>query len=81
MSVSEPLTGTFNSHEGWAACAACAALVRKGDREALARRSVKRYRKLYPHAIPLTLREVRRLHDTFWSNREGEGKPWDGTPG
>ena len=62
------------SHGGWAACPACSALVERGDRERLARRSAKRLIRTHPE-LGLSLRQVlpdvRRRHDDFWANREG----------
>lgn len=61
----------FNSHNEWAACDACHAIIETGNRDALARRSVERYREVNPHAFPLSLRVARAIQDAFWANREG----------
>lgn len=58
----------------WAACPACHALIVRGDRDKLARRSAKRMLKM-PGAPPMSLGNaidlIRGLQDEFWSRREG----------
>jgi hypothetical protein len=71
------------SHGGWAACSACHALIQRGDRDRLARRSAKRMIRNNPD-IPLVLsnatEHVRRLHDQFWANRDGPPVHHDSRP-
>lgn len=60
---------------GWAACNPCHALILRGDRVRLARRSAKRMVRSLPDNLLMSLGEatvhIRRLHDKFWANREG----------
>lgn len=70
----------FNSEGAWMACEPCAALIRQGDRVALAERGAEQFVKKYediPRALPraLLLAELRDLFDRFWSNREGAPTP------
>lgn len=57
----------------WRACHVCHALISRGDRDRLARRSAKRILRHDGYDLPFAQVEtlVRRLHDRFWSNREG----------
>lgn len=68
---------------GWAACSACHALIQRGDRVRLARRSAKRMIRDHPD-IPMVLDNaighVRRLQDAFWANREGPPIHHDSRP-
>lgn len=62
-------------HGGWAACNPCHALILRGDRDRLAKRSAKRMMRKHPDMgfiLSNLTAHVRRLHDQFWSNREGE---------
>lgn len=62
------------SSGGWAACNVCHALIERGARERLARRSAKRMLRI--HGMNMSLRDalglIRPFQDTFWANREGE---------
>ena len=62
----------------WAACPACKALIMRGDRNRLARRSAKRMIRNNPQ-LPMILgnltAHIRRRHDQFWENREGPPIP------
>lgn len=67
---------TWGSLGWWAACPACYRMIERGDRTGLAMRSAKRQMKMHPElrgAVSLreVTAEVRRLHDHFWSNRQG----------
>lgn len=68
---------------GWAACPACHALVIRGEREKLARRSAKRMIRKHPD-VPMLLGNVtvhcRRLQDAFWANRTGPPIPHNHRP-
>lgn len=59
---------------GWCACNACHALIERGARDRLARRSGKRLMRKHPD-LKLVLGNAtahcRRMQDEFWSNREG----------
>lgn len=74
---------TATSFGGWAACSACHALIQRGDRERLARRSAKRMIRDHPD-IPMLLGNVtvhvRRRQDAFWANREGPPIHHDSRP-
>jgi ferredoxin len=64
----------------WAACSACHALIVRGDRERLARRSAKRVQRKYAKRnVLMGLKDltahVRRRQDAFWTNREGPPFP------
>lgn len=64
----------------WAACPACHALILRGDRERLARRSAKRLQREYAKRnVFMSLKDltahIRRRHDDFWSNRQGPPFP------
>lgn len=76
------------SHGGWAACNVCHGLIERGDRERLAKRSAKRQvRKLASQRPPViwplgdAIAHIRRLHDQFWENREGEPVYHEHRPG
>lgn len=67
------------SHGDWLACPDCVALIRSGDREALAERGADRALDRVP--IPsqdrgelrrTVLLNIRRLQDNFWANRRGQ---------
>jgi hypothetical protein len=80
----QPTRRTFieaTMYGGWAACPACHALILRGDRIRLARRSAKRMQRLHGIRVPLKLIEaqLRVLHDDFWANREGAPIPADPT--
>lgn len=76
LSVDEMSIDGFSSGN-WAACPACHALIRRGDRDRLARRSAKRMLRLMDAKMSLSnaIAHVRRLHDQFWSNRTGDPFP------
>ena len=72
-----------NAHEivdgsigSWLACAHCVGLIRNGRRTTLSGRALvatARGLGIPPSTIPATVRDdLRRLHDQFWENREGE---------
>ncbi len=69
---------TAGMHGGWAACPACHALVERGLRDKLVRRSARKMQKAgkLPR-VPLeqVVALLRPLHDTFWANREGRPVP------
>lgn len=69
------LTGA--SAGGWAACNVCAALIKRGDRDRLAKRSARtNQRKMAARGTVIGLASIIKLirpfHDDFWANREGE---------
>lgn len=71
-----PLPGvamSANSRGWWAACQPCHRLITKGDRERLAQRSAKVYRRQEDTDLSLThlATAVRELHDMFWQHRDG----------
>lgn len=63
------------SRGGWAACNPCHALIERGDRDRLARRSAKRMLKKQNLVGVMSLSDaiahIRRIQDQFWSHREG----------
>lgn len=64
----------------WAACPVCHALIVRGDRIRLARRSAKRIQRKYRERnviLPLgnLTEHIRRRQDAFWSNRQGPPFP------
>jgi hypothetical protein len=71
----------FGSGGGWAACPACHALIVRGDRERLTRRSAKRLCRKYRQeqnvilSLGDAIRLLRPLHDDFWANRMGPPVP------
>jgi hypothetical protein len=65
----------WGSAGGWAACPPCHALIQRGDRDRLARRSAKRMAKTYDISLRAALAAVRRAQDDFWANREGAPEP------
>lgn len=70
----EQVPGVAMSMGGWAACAVCAALIKRGDREKLLGRSAKRLRRKAPEMSTREIaRSLRQIQDTFWANREGPG--------
>lgn len=72
---------SFASGGGWAACNVCAALIRRGDRDRLARRSAKAQLRIHAFlrengvSLASVIRMIRPLHDDFWKNREGDPIP------
>jgi hypothetical protein len=65
------------SRGGWTACNVCAALIRRGDRERLVRRSAKReQRRQRERGAIMSLANlidlIRPLQDQFWENRQGD---------
>ena len=76
VSAKEVRTASLNSAGGWAACPACHALILRGDRDRLARRSAKRLIRQHPEmSMRMVLAACRRIHDDFWSQREGAPIP------
>lgn len=69
----------FGSIGSWAACATCHELIVAGKREELAQRSVETMDVPTQLKSDVMLSGIRGLHDTFWSNREGDPVPT--TPG
>lgn len=65
---------TLNSSGEWAACEECHRLIERGDRDGLARRSRDRYAEQHGAGV-LSLGMARRIHDAFWSNRQGPPTP------
>jgi hypothetical protein len=65
---------THSMAGGWAACQPCYRLIQVGDRDSLAKRSVA---SAGSHQLPplVELELMRRLQDTFWSNRLGAPVP------
>lgn len=60
----------------WAACPACHALILRGDRDRLCRRSAKRMVRKHPIlSMKIATDLVRTAHDNFWSHREGAPVP------
>jgi hypothetical protein len=62
--------------DGWAACAACAALVEQGDREGLVSRAVAHHCERNPRTVQAMLAEgklpgveIRHTQAGFWTNR------------
>jgi hypothetical protein len=73
-SVHEIVDGSIGS---WLACDTCAALIRAGQRDALAERALTTMlaRLQIPRAAVMGTvveRDLRALHDGFWAHREGE---------
>jgi len=71
---------------GWAACPVCHLLIQSGSRDRLARRSAKKLvramatdGRMAAGALSLSqaTAHTRRLHDQFWTNREGPPVPID----
>lgn len=77
-----PLPNLRHGSRGdWAACEKCHEIIQRGDRDALALRSAKRYARTYGlplNQAPRMARELRAMHDRFWSNREGAPQPVTG---
>lgn len=79
--VKPRLSLDWGSHGSWAACPACHAIIVRSDRERLAvraaKRSIRRAAREGDPAPPLStlLSVIRRLHDKFWSNRNGDPLP------
>lgn len=73
LAVESMVIDSFSSG-GWACCNACHALIERGRRDKLARRSAKRLLRKNPD-LPMSLsnatEHIRRLQDQFWSHREG----------
>lgn len=72
------MDGTFVGD--WAACPACHALILRGDRVRLARRSTKRLVAKYAKqnvfmGFKDVLAHIRSRHDQFWTNRQGPPFP------
>ena len=73
----ESMSIEAHSQGAWAACPPCHALIERGDRERLARRSAKRLLKSVgtemarAWSLGNATEHVRRIHDAFWSNRLG----------
>lgn len=66
------------SRGDWAACDHCHDLIERGDRDGLARHAGKRYVRVYglpKNQAPRLAYELRKMHDRFWSNREGAPQP------
>lgn len=70
-----PGAPNMGSRDWWACCAPCHRMIERSDREGLAMRSAKRLMKKDEASKRMGLRfvlaQVRRIHDNFWSNREG----------
>ena len=74
-----PAESFFDMHgsksvEDWMACEACHALIVAGDRDALARRSLRAHCLRVAVAVlgrAETIRYCRDLHDRFWKARRG----------
>lgn len=63
----------LNSRGWWCACEACHELIRRGDRDGLAERSVRHQAdQMKTIGKPILLGLVRHMHDQFWKSREGE---------
>lgn len=65
------------SEGGWAACAACHALIERTDRQGLVLRSARKFAKRYGVPARLLMPDLRKLHDQFWENREGPPTPYE----
>lgn len=65
-----PGTTTVQSPDDWAACQHCHDLIARGDRDALAKRSVDT---MPVFNLPEFVKQiaVRQAHDNFWAAREG----------
>lgn len=63
---------TAGSAGGWAACPACHALIERGDRVKLARRSARKFAKRYGVPVGSIEPRLRELHDQFWAHRKGK---------
>lgn len=76
--ASHTLPIELNSSGGWAACPACYTLIQAADRDGLCRRSAKLMVRMHP-SLPhrIAMREIRDIHDQFWSNRLGPPVPAD----
>lgn len=75
---SSDMTGVFVGD--WACCPACHALILRGDRERLARRSAKRVVRKYAaqnvfFSFKDLLAHIRKRQDNFWANRQGPPFP------
>jgi hypothetical protein len=74
--MTAPIEGAIGS---WLACDGCAELVRRGERDRLAKRSAGRLVRTHPEAttsiggMRSVLALVREQHDMFWQAREGDG--------
>lgn len=66
------------SRGNWLACGPCHSLILRQDRTGLAMRSTKRLVRKRPELRQVGMKnlqaEIRRSHDNFWANREGEPK-------
>lgn len=68
------------SEGGWAACDTCHALIERTDRQGLVLRAARKFAKRYDVPAKLLLPDLRKLHDQFWSNREGAPTPYREDP-
>lgn len=74
---SEMVRVEHGSRGGWAACNVCAALIKRGDRIRLTRRSARKIvQKQAALGVVMSVRQLeqmlRPVHDNFWANRQGE---------
>ena len=63
------------SEGGWAACNVCHALIERGLRDKLAKRSAVKFSRKFGVPAKLIVNDLRKLHDEFWTNREGTATP------
>lgn len=72
FSLAMPPSTGWGSMGWWAACPACHRMIERGDRVGLSMRSAHRQaRKLGGVSVKALYPQIRRLHDTFWANRQG----------
>lgn len=69
----EPVEGAVGS---WLACPPCARLIRAGERDKLAQRSMRRLESCHPEWVQVgrraALASIREVQDRFWAARRGE---------
>jgi hypothetical protein len=72
-----PLPGgvRVGSEGSWAACGICKGLIDQGKRDVLARRSARRYSRMYGVPIARCLPVLRQAQDSFWAHRFGPPVP------
>lgn len=70
----------IGSSGAWAACQACYVIIRRADRDGLAKRSAKKFMRKHDlprSALPRIVKTCREAHDSFWKERQGDPVEFD----